>query len=121
MINAMKIPADINEPTTVVELDDEKEHNPYFLAKQIIGDWVERVKIDPEERLFMFVDESGQLKQLPRNQRAGLFYGGPTGIAGDVLIMCLKEEWTDDGPDYVAQDVSQEDMRRIVMALNRLQ
>lgn len=98
---AVLIPADDSREIRLVDVPTGPGGVLSVGGRAVIGaDWVEGVRHPwlTWLRLAMIVDEEGLLVGKPQNRRAATFYPGPTGIAGDALI--VAETLTLDGLDW---------------------
>lgn len=114
MTRALLVPADNEDLTRFVDLP-EGETNPCRAVSEYLGDCVEMVKVDPLRKIFMFVDENGNLTGLPYNRRASMLYGHPR-IVGDVVLVQLRLEYTDEGPDHILESLDDSNYQRIQRA-----
>lgn len=110
------IPMDRNKP---VRLEEVGFGSYYQIAEPFVGGWAEKVTTpvatDSEgnflvgleypatQGLFMMVNETGVLQNLPMNIRASHFYPGP--IVGDAVMVNVTEDWTEEGPDWKLIDM----------------
>ncbi len=77
----------------VEELDwNPKETFDRQLAKYFNGHWTEHVSVRYlGQNKDMFVDEAGAIKGMPRNDQAGVIYGGP--IFGPAVLFLDHKVW----------------------------
>jgi hypothetical protein len=99
-MKAVKVPADITQPITVIDVD----YGWQNFARAIGGEcqYIERFScpLTQEFGLVGVVDEDGQFDGQPRNFRAWALYPLPNYLlAGDVLV--IAEGMTPEGPDFV--------------------
>lgn len=61
-------------------------------AQQIVGGYLELVKIPGRADIQIFVDEDGLMKKLPLNEEASALAGQP--IVGPALVLEGEARWT---------------------------